>query len=105
MRSHLFVYGTLRSWYHNRYARMLRKNSVLLGPARMQGRLYRVRMYRAIRRSRDPVDQVTGELYRLRDLSILSFLDEYEGPRFPRVLRTAHLEDGTSRVTWVYERL
>ena len=103
MRSHLFVYGTLRSSFHNRYARALARNAELLGPARMQGRLYRVRIHRGMRRSRDPGDWVTGELHRIRNPAVVPFLDEYEGPQFARVLGTAYLAGGAARRTWVYE--
>ena len=105
MREYLFVYGTLRSSFHNRYARALARSATLMGPARMQGRLFHVRQNRGMRRSRDPHDWVNGELRQLRDLSVLPFLDNYEGPSFARVLGRAYLENGTPRVTWVYECL
>ena len=104
MSSHpyLFVYGTLKSGFRNRYARRLRREARLLGRARMPGRLYRIRWYPGMRPPRDPEDVVTGELYRLRQPSkTLTALDEYE-ERYARELHRATLENGQEFRAWVY---
>lgn len=107
----LFVYGTLLSAFANPYARRLRKQAVLLGPARMRGRLYDLGAYPGMKRSLDPADWVSGELYRLDQPSkLLAFLDAYEvcDPRdgssreFERVRATAHLGSGRRMAAWVY---
>jgi gamma-glutamylcyclotransferase (GGCT)/AIG2-like uncharacterized protein YtfP len=101
---YLFVYGTLKSGFLNRYARRLRREAALLGSARMAGRLYRVSWYPGMRPPRCPQDLVTGELYRLRQPSkTLEVLDRYEEPhRYRRELRIATLGDGRSLKAWVY---
>ena len=38
----LFVYGTLRSEFDNQYARLLRSQAELVGPATVPGSIYRV---------------------------------------------------------------
>jgi gamma-glutamylcyclotransferase (GGCT)/AIG2-like uncharacterized protein YtfP len=99
---YLFVYGTLKSSFRNRYARRLRREALLAGRATMPGRLYRVRWYPGMRPARDPGDRVIGELYRLRQPSkIFAVLDEYEDG-YRRELHTATLASGRKRRCWVY---
>lgn len=107
----LFVYGTLRSAFENPYARRLRKQAVLLGPAKMRGRLYSLGAYPGMKPSFEPDDWVIGELYRLdKPPKLLAFLDAYEvcDPRdgayreFERITATAHLVGGRCLAAWVY---
>jgi len=98
----LFVYGTLKSTFRNRYARRLRREALLAGRATMPGRLYRIRWYPGMRPPRVSADVVTGELYRLRQpAKTLEVLDEYEDD-YRRELRRATLETGQSFPAWVY---
>jgi gamma-glutamylcyclotransferase (GGCT)/AIG2-like uncharacterized protein YtfP len=102
--THLFVYGTLRSPFHNPYAWMLRRHSVLLGGARVRGRLYDMGRYPALRPTQGHDDWVTGEIYRLRNPApLLAKLDTYEGPAYPRVRTQAVLDDGRPLTAWVYQ--
>ncbi len=81
----LFVYGTLRSEFDNRYARLLRKEAVFLRRSTMPGSIYRVEHYPAFRPQ--PVGVVEGELYRLHTPEVtLAVLDEYEGEEFERMV-------------------
>lgn len=81
----LFVYGTLRSEFDNRYARLLRSRAKLLGEVTVPGSIYRIRHYPGYRP--EPAAEVRGELYRLSDPeATLKALDEYEGPEFERVI-------------------
>ena len=81
----LFVYGTLRSEFDNRYARLLRKDATLIGKSSVFGSIYRVRHFPAFRPA--PNTQVLGELYRLHHpQAILQVLDHYEGEEFERVI-------------------
>jgi gamma-glutamylcyclotransferase (GGCT)/AIG2-like uncharacterized protein YtfP len=81
----LFVYGTLRSQFDNRYARLLRAQAELVGGATVPGSIYRVRDYPAYRS--EPAAEVRGEMYRLRDPeATLRALDEYEGADYDRVV-------------------
>jgi gamma-glutamylcyclotransferase (GGCT)/AIG2-like uncharacterized protein YtfP len=81
----LFVYGTLRSEFNNKYARLLRSQAELIGPAIVPGSIHRVRHYPAYKS--EPVGEVHGELYRLTDPeTTLKALDEYEGEDFERVV-------------------
>ena len=52
--------------------------------------------------SDQPGESVPGELYQLQNPSILSTLDEYEGPEFERVQITVSLDNGQDVETWVY---
>ena len=99
---YLFVYGTLKSCFRNRYARQLRREATLMGRATMPGRLYRVRWYPGMRPPRASGEVVMGELYRLRKPSkMLEVLDEYE-ENYRRELRRATLANGRTRQCWVY---
>lgn len=99
---YLFVYGTLKSAFRNRYARQLRREARFVGPAAMPGRLYRNRWYPGMRPARDPGDRVTGELYRLRQPSkTLKVLDEWE-QNYARELHRATMETGRGVPAWVY---
>lgn len=107
----LFVYGTLLSAFENPYARRLRQQAVLLGTARMRGRLYTLGAYPGMKRALEPADWVNGELYRLdHPPGLLAFLDAYEvcDPRdgafreFERTTATAHLVGGRCMAAWVY---
>jgi len=81
----LFVYGTLRSEFDNRYARLLRSQAELVGRATVPGSICRVNHYPAFRPA--SAGEVHGELYRLNDPeTTLRALDEYEGPEFERVV-------------------
>jgi gamma-glutamylcyclotransferase (GGCT)/AIG2-like uncharacterized protein YtfP len=81
----LFVYGTLRSEFNNKYARLLRSQADLVRTASVLGSIYRVEHYPAYRP--EPAGEVRGELYRLADPeTTLKALDEYEGEDFERVV-------------------
>ncbi|HEY2842273.1 MAG TPA: gamma-glutamylcyclotransferase family protein [Bryobacteraceae bacterium] len=98
----LFVYGTLKSNFRNRFARRLRQEARLLGCATMPGRLYRVRWYPGMRPPQGLEDTVSGELYRLfQPAKTLTALDEYE-EHYRRELRRVTLQTGQSFPAWVY---
>jgi gamma-glutamylcyclotransferase (GGCT)/AIG2-like uncharacterized protein YtfP len=80
----LFVYGTLRRGSHHPNARRLAREAAWLGPARAAGKLWRIATYPGF----DPRgrEMVRGDLYRLRSVASLRWLDAYEmcGPDDPR---------------------
>jgi gamma-glutamylcyclotransferase (GGCT)/AIG2-like uncharacterized protein YtfP len=81
----LFVYGTLRSEFNNRFARMLRETATLVGRATLPGSIYRVSDYPGFRP--EPAGVVYGELYRLsQPTATLQALDDYEGSEYQRVV-------------------
>jgi len=92
----LFVYGTLRSEFDNRYARLLRAEATFLRRATVPGSIYRVEHYPAFRPQ--PDGEVQGELYRLHSPeTTLAALDEYEGEEFERVVIRVVNKDA-----WIY---
>lgn len=100
----LFVYGTLKTGFDNRWAKALRESATLLGPARLRGRLYRVAHYPGLKRSARENAWVVGELFRLHNpRKLLQALDRYEGERFKRVRALAYLDEGGRRPCWTYE--
>jgi len=104
MVEYLFVYGTLRSGYNNRYARLLRRQGQMLGIARVRGRLNDLGRYPALSPTQGHDDWVTGEIYLLRTpISLLGKLDAYEGPSYPRVRMPVALDDGRRLPAWLYE--
>jgi gamma-glutamylcyclotransferase (GGCT)/AIG2-like uncharacterized protein YtfP len=91
----LFVYGTLRSGFENRYARLLRSEAGFVGRATVRGSIYRIGHYAAYKG--DPDGEVHGELYRLQNPEMtLRVLDEYEGQDFERI---------TVGTCWLYRYL
>jgi gamma-glutamylcyclotransferase (GGCT)/AIG2-like uncharacterized protein YtfP len=81
----LFVYGSLRSEFDNRYARYLRENADLVGKTTMPGSIFRVGKYLGYKR--EPVGIVHGELWRLHDPeTTLAALDDYEGSDYSRIV-------------------
>ena len=74
----LFVYGSLLSDIAHPQGERLRRETVLVGPATLQAKLFRVSWYPGVTLSDARRDAVQGELYRLT-AATLSWLDEYEG--------------------------
>ena len=94
----LFVYGSLRSEFENRYAAELRSAADLVGRATVTGSIFRVGAYPGYRA--EPAGVVLGEVWRLRDPErTLAMLDEYEGCGYRRML-TATSIPGVD--AWIY---
>jgi gamma-glutamylcyclotransferase (GGCT)/AIG2-like uncharacterized protein YtfP len=110
----LFVYGSLLTAHAHPQGHRLRAEALLLGPATIAGRLYRVSWYPGLRPPIAPTDTVHGEVYELNDPAhSLAWLDEYEGITqgggsgappdvYARVERNVHLADGSTRCVLVY---
>jgi gamma-glutamylcyclotransferase (GGCT)/AIG2-like uncharacterized protein YtfP len=99
----LFVYGTLKSDFENRHARLLRSESVLVDRGRVRGRLYELGRYPALRLAPGHEDWVLGEVYRLRSPErVLPILDAYEGRQYRRVKLPCLLASGSRVPVWVY---
>src|ERR1019366_2175514 len=95
----LFVYGTLRSEFSNKYARLLRGQGERMGPASVPGSIYRIGSYPGWKP--EPPGEVRGELYKLANPEqTLSTLDDYEGNEFERVV----IETGNPAAdfAWIY---
>ncbi len=94
----IFVYGTLRSEFDNPYARHLRAEAELLGPATVEGSIFRVAHYPGY--LPQPGGTVYGEVYRLRTPEkTLAALDEYEGIEY---LRLSVPLSGSGVDVWIY---
>jgi gamma-glutamylcyclotransferase (GGCT)/AIG2-like uncharacterized protein YtfP len=111
MNPHLFVFGTLLSGYDHPMSRRLASEAELLGAARCNGLLYRVKHYPGMTLSTDPADQVHGEVFRMRDpAALLDVLDKYEGcaPGTPEPTQYVRQEvpvtfdDGRVLTVWTY---
>ena len=114
MTAHLFVYGSLMTSAFHPSGERLRRESILLGPASVDGRLHRVSWYPGLAPAAGPEDRVHGELYALSEpAATLPWLDEYEGiasadtgvassDEYFRAVRPALHPDGVVREAWVY---
>jgi len=106
----LFVYGTLMSTAGHRMGARLARESRLIGPASMQGLLYRIADYPGMTDAPTPQSRVHGELYALADpVPSLAWLDAYEGltggrqdSEYRRVERLARLAAAGEVTAWVY---
>jgi gamma-glutamylcyclotransferase (GGCT)/AIG2-like uncharacterized protein YtfP len=108
---HLFVYGTLRQGANHPAARQLAQDGVLVGQARVVGRLYDLGPYPGMIPPTADGEWVYGELWELaRPGEALPVLDRYEGcgpqdeasPLYRRRLADAHLESRAIVKCWVY---
>lgn len=108
---HLFVYGSLMSAARHPMGERLAREARLLGPASIQGRLYRISWYPGLVDSDAPHERVHGEVYGLdRPAQSIEWLDAYEGlePRttrggeYERVARPVLLASGAEITAWVY---
>jgi gamma-glutamylcyclotransferase (GGCT)/AIG2-like uncharacterized protein YtfP len=111
MNPHLFVYGSLMSTAGQTMGARLGAEARPLGPATMQGRLYRVSWYPGLADSDDAAHRVHGEVYALHDPQrSFTWLDDYEGittgnpedREYARVERPVLLGTGQETVAWVY---
>lgn len=99
----LFVYGTLRSHYNNPYANLLRDNADFIGDAVIKGLLVDVGEYPGLIPTEANVSFVKGEVYELKDSSILlKELDEYEGDEYERRRLEVTFNNGEKAESWVY---
>jgi len=108
---YLFVYGTLMSAAGHPMAAKLAGAAHLIGPASIQGRLYRVAAYPGVVDTLDAAERVQGELYRLADpITAFIWLDAYEGlseegrqaSEYVRVERPTQPASGDQVLAWVY---
>src|SRR5690242_5401099 len=99
---YLFVYGTLRSTFDNRWARRLRREADFVGRGRVRGRVTRVGRYTALVPT--GIRNIDGEVYRLRAARTLAVLDRYEGSGYERVTVRVRTCAGRSVFAWVYVR-
>ena len=107
---YLFVYGTLLSAAGHPMGAKLAGAARLIGPASIQGRLYRIAWYPGVVDSPDLGQRVWGELYLLADpRAALAWLDHYEGVEpgrepveYLRVERPVKPATGPEVTAWVY---
>jgi gamma-glutamylcyclotransferase (GGCT)/AIG2-like uncharacterized protein YtfP len=110
MTDRLFVYGTLMRGSSHALARELKQHATYEGPARYNGRLYRVTHYPGIVSSSAPGEWVFGDVYTLRDRELLADLDRYEGcgpddpapTQYVRLLQPVTLSAGPQVEAWIY---
>lgn len=112
----LFVYGTLRRSFTNRYADFLRERSELVGCGTIPGRLLllgseRDFVYPGALLEVESARQILGEVVRLHEPELaFPFLDAYEGvgegfpepQEYVRKMVGVSLGDGRSVECWCY---
>jgi gamma-glutamylcyclotransferase (GGCT)/AIG2-like uncharacterized protein YtfP len=108
----LFVYGSLRSGFKHPAYEYISKYFILLGNAKVRGRLFDMGSYPAAVASNDDAF-IVGELYELKNEAGFSWafeqLDDYEGvhgedgqpPMYVRQLSTVYYNDQTT-TAWIY---
>jgi gamma-glutamylcyclotransferase (GGCT)/AIG2-like uncharacterized protein YtfP len=106
----LLVYGTLMSTAGHPMAARLAREASLLGPASIQGRLYRIAWYPGVVDTPNAEERVHGELYALTDpVTSFAWLDAYEGllagrgdNDYARLERPARPLATAEVMAWVY---
>jgi gamma-glutamylcyclotransferase (GGCT)/AIG2-like uncharacterized protein YtfP len=108
----LFVYGTLRSGFHNPAYEYVSKYFTFLGEAKVKGKLYDLGEYPAAIET-DENFFIIGELYAIKEPAEFSWaigqLDDYEGvhleegetPLYKRIYSTIYFQ-GKEDLAWVY---
>lgn len=108
----LFVYGSLRSGFHNPAYEYLTKYFHLIGEAVVRGRLFDKGAYPVAVPS-DGEHYITGELYELNNIAEYAWaieqLDDYEGlnveegehPDYARKLVEV-FQEGKAMTAWIY---
>lgn len=113
----IFVYGTLRRGERADLAKQARNFSVdYMGTDRINGRLYHLGSFPGVKiigsdlPFTDEMETVTGEVFRVRDVSIGAMLDAYEGyvppedrkPEYPGLYDRRQVQSDKGRTVWVY---
>lgn len=106
---HLFVYGTLQRG-RSPWAAWLAERADWMGEATVAGWLLDLGAYPGLVAARDGAARVHGEVWRLREESVLEELDRYEGchatdaapHEYARVRVTATRATGGAVVCWTY---
>jgi gamma-glutamylcyclotransferase (GGCT)/AIG2-like uncharacterized protein YtfP len=108
----LFVYGTLRSGFHHPAYAYISNNFILIGAAKVKGKLYDLGEFPAAIPTEDE-NYIIGELYELhpdQDFNwVIEQLDDYEGlhvetnetSMYRRELTTIYINDSTTKA-WMY---
>ncbi len=99
----LFVYGTLRRGERADLGRNLQTD--FISEDRINGKIFSVGWYPGVKtnpvKSFDPeVDYVVGDVFRLRDASIIAMLDAYEG--YPSLFGRLQTVTEAGHKVWVY---
>ncbi len=103
MLNRIFVYGSLRRGYDNRYAQLLHANATFLGEARMRGRKVQAGEYLGMKGALTAEDWVEGEIFEMHNAqTLLPQLDSYEGEEYERRPQMAALADRRELECWVY---
>ena len=110
----LFVYGTLRQGFHHPAYQYISQSFNIVGPAKVQGRLYDLGEFPAALPSTSEEAFIYGELYAIKNTNEFDFaiaqLDDYEGispeesedtALFRRELAKVYLAGGETEA-WIY---
>jgi hypothetical protein len=85
----------------NEFARLLHEGSDFVGTGQVRGTLYDLGAYTGLVVSENAQGWVHGEVFGIRDDSLMAMLDEYEG-EYERVVVDATLDSGLVTPCWVY---
>jgi gamma-glutamylcyclotransferase (GGCT)/AIG2-like uncharacterized protein YtfP len=96
----VFVYGTLMLSSGHPMGAKLASEADFVGLAKVQGRLYDFGKWPGLSLSDSPTDIVHGEAWRLRSLTSLAWMDDYEGirpgiaqPEYERIQHRVMIEE------------
>jgi gamma-glutamylcyclotransferase (GGCT)/AIG2-like uncharacterized protein YtfP len=105
----VFVYGTLMVSSGHPMGEKLASEADFIGLARVQARLYDFGKWPGISLSDDASDVVHGEAWRLRSLTSLAWMDDYEGirpgisqPEYERIQHKVTIEELGTVVASLY---
>jgi gamma-glutamylcyclotransferase (GGCT)/AIG2-like uncharacterized protein YtfP len=97
---YLFVYGTLRKDFALPLKEAVAKDMEFIGTGRVKATLYDLGAYPGA--VKEGGSEIVGDVFELRNETVLAVLDEYEGNEYRREMEAVTLSSGGIFQAWMY---
>lgn len=99
-KEYLFVYGTLRKEFELSWKAAIAQQLLFVGTGNVNGTLYDLGDYPGAVKGGDA--EILGDIFEIKDTSILEVLDVYEGEEYKREKESITLTTGKTIDAWMY---
>lgn len=96
----LFVYGTLRKDFSLPLKEAVASELLYIGTGRVKASLYDLGAYPGA--VKEGNSEIVGDVFELRNETVLAVLDEYEGDEYRREIEAVKLSSGETVEAWMY---